>query len=220
MNTSNNRINFIGLKVILILFISVYFGSIILVQGYEQEWHFMQSSSIKKLNENYILPFFEQNWNMFAPNPPDGKRVIAVQFYSKYKGKKTDSTAVLNLHDKVSNQNKKVFFSLNQRLIKYFSDCYNNVSKEAERYKNKKELEKNSSGLKSLKNYARFVLIHQKDFLKRTPYNDSIFCSFYFIHYPLHKIGSSKTPKGYYKKIDNILLCLKEDDLKQNATKQ
>lgn len=164
MDRANNKINFILVRIVLTLFISVYFGSIILVQGYQQGWHFMQSYSIKNLNDNYILPFFEQNWSMFTPNPPDGKRVIAVQFYSKHMGKKMDSTAILNLHDKVSNENKKVFFSLNQRLIKYFSDCYNDVSQKTQRYKNKKELEKNSSGLKSLKNYVRFVLTHQEDF--------------------------------------------------------
>jgi len=109
-------------KAVLALLLSIHFLIIILNQCFQQKWSLINCPIIEKLESMYILPFFEQNWTMFAPNPPTGKKYIALEFYTKNNKEKNTTSGVLNIHDPISQENLQTYFSLNQRLIKYFAD--------------------------------------------------------------------------------------------------
>ncbi|WP_059015033.1 DUF5819 family protein, partial [Flavobacterium psychrophilum] len=139
-----------------IVLLSIHFILVLLNQCYQQNWAYFKTKPIEQINSNYINPFFEQNWGMFAPNPPHGNQYIVVQFYTK-----KDSTELINIHEKIMQSSFKRFFSLDQRILKYFNSCYNDIIiKKSNKYSNE-EMIKKSHGLQSILNYSRIVLQKQ-----------------------------------------------------------
>ena len=146
-----------------IIFLSVHFIFILLIQCYQQNWALFKNSSIEEINLAYVTPYFEQNWAMFAPNPPQGNQFIALQFYTK-----KDSTELVNIHQKVLENSFRNVFSINQRILKYFNGCYNNIIIKKTSDTNNYELLKKSHGLQSILNYSKIVLGNQEKFIKKS----------------------------------------------------
>lgn len=137
-----------------------------------------------------------------------GKRYIAVKFQTK----DARATAVLDLHEGVKQGNMKSYFSIDQRLTKYFSECYNDISLESKAFSDSEALLKRSYGLQSIRNYARFVLGKQSDFLNTRNEGDSIFCTVYLIDEPLAGVGQTRVPaQRYYQKLNPIFISRKRD---------
>jgi len=111
---------------------------------------------------HYIDPFFEQDWGMFAPVPPSSNLHVFMQ-YRTVKGGQATTSPWYDVYSPILTQNQSSFFSLNQRLMKYFHGATMNV------YKAKNTLTDTSAaaanqavthsyGYKSLRNYAKIVL--------------------------------------------------------------
>lgn len=196
------------IRIIIISILSIHFIIIILSQINEQFKAESKLDIINEIDSYYVLPFFEQHWSMFAPNPPDGKRFIAVQFWNA-NGIKKDSTKILNIHESISQDNMRTYFSLNQRMIKYFAECFNDLSSHLSNKKLNREKLLNSAGLKSIKNYMVYVLKNQKEFLKLTQKGDSIYSTIYLVNEPLPGIREESISEKYYQKVDSILLVSK-----------
>ncbi|MDQ1164408.1 DUF5819 family protein [Flavobacterium sp. SORGH_AS_0622] len=195
-----------GLCILLIVFLSIHFALVLLTQCNQQNWTVFKLKLIDKINEHYINPFLEQNWGMFAPNPPRGSQYIAVQFYTK-----KDSTEPINIHQKVMENNFKSFFSLDQRILKYFNSCYNDILiKKAENPLNKELLQK-SHGLQSILNYSKIVLQKQNLFVTKLTPNDSVYVNLYLVDDPLNNIEFSelKNEKSYLT-VKGIFLTSKQ----------
>ena len=148
--------------------------TIIIVQC-RQLGYIPASNKIAEIVEfNYVTPFFEQNWGMFSPNPPKGKKYIAIEFFTE-----ENKTALLNIHEAISQNNKQEYFSLNQRLLKYLIECANEVA--SLKGVNEKEVINNSFAVQSIKNYALYVLKKQDKFLSNIQAKDSVFINLYVI---------------------------------------
>jgi hypothetical protein len=200
-----NRNNIV-FKVVIISVIFIHFTLVGLTQSYDLGLPFLQRNNVKKINENYIYPYFEQNWGMFAPTPPHGSEYIIIQFYSK----KIISNPI-DIHEKIKKSSFGSPFSLNQRIIKYFSECYNDIiEKKAKGYSNT-ELEIKSHGLKALLNYSKIVLKNQTEFLTQLKSKDTIKVNIYLINEPLSDIKSLKSKKEkYYIQLKDINLIIKK----------
>jgi hypothetical protein len=198
-------------KITLVSIISIHFFIVILLQCYQQKWTSVEYSILDKLESFYMLPFFEQNWSMFSPNPPTGKKYIALEFYTKKNNEKNITSSILNIHDPISKENLQTYFSLNQRLIKYFVECSNEIIIKSKTYKTPKELNSNSNAFRSIKNYSKFVLFKQKEFLNKINTKDSVFMNLFIVSEVLPSISEQdKNPEKYFQKIENIFLTKKD----------
>jgi Family of unknown function (DUF5819) len=198
-NTTKIYTAFIG------LLLSIYFIIVVLTQCYDQGWSFFKVKPIQYLKEHYVSPFFEQNWGMFSPNPPHGNEYIMVKFYTQ-----NDSTKLINIHEKIKENSFKNPFSLNQRIIKYFNECYGDIAtKHSEGYLGN-EFVKKSYGLQSILNYSKIVLKNQKEFLKGVNPNDTIKVNLYLVQEPLNDFEKSKLKREqFYTEIKHLNLTTK-----------
>lgn len=116
---------------------------------------------------HYIDPFFEQDWGMFAPVPPSSNLHVFMQYRVVKAGQATTSPWY-DVYSPILAQNHSSFFSLNQRLMKYFHGATMNV------YKAKNTLTDTTAtvvnqaitrsyGYKSLRNYAKIVLSNKNE---------------------------------------------------------
>lgn len=189
------------IKILIITLISLHFIFIIISQLYEL--NIFNNKYSKIVDEYYILPYFEQHWGMFSPNPPQGNQFIMIKFRSSGK------SIVIDLHEKIRKNSNKKFLNLDQRLMKYQTECFNDIMNKLQT----KEISlnnpnvKKSKGLQSTMNYSLFVLKKQKDFVNQLKPSDSIFVDFYLIDDVLDKPESKNKYKGkYYTEFKNIFL--------------
>lgn len=200
-----NKVNIV-FKGVIISLIFIHFILVGLTQSYDLGLPFLQSDNVKKINDYYIFPYFEQNWGMFAPNPPHGNEYIIIQFYSK----KIISNPI-DIHEKIKQSSFGNPFSLNQRIIKYFSECYNDIIEKKAKGLSNNELEVKSHGLKALLNYSKIVLKNQTEFLKQIKSKDTIKMNIYLMNEPLNDIKSAKLKKEkYYIQLKDINLIIKK----------
>lgn len=192
---------------ILIVILSLHFTIIIATQCYNQGWEFTRLKCIEKINDNYVNPYFEQSWTMFSPNPPQGNEYICIKFHTKNRMTKT-----INIHERIKQNNFKIPFSLDQRTIKYLSECYSDIlANKNLGYSNHKLFQK-SNGLQSILNYSKIVLSKQKEFLKNSNANDSIKIDLYLVQEPLNVFEKSKLKREqFYVEIDDLYLTTKKE---------
>lgn len=192
-------------NIVLITILSIHFLLIITGQCYDQGWNFINNKFTSKINENYITPYFEQNWCMFAPTPPQGNEYIAIRFHTA-----KISSPVINIHEKIKNDNFKKPFSLDQRTIKYLSECYSDVLTKHSEGNTNKELMKKSNGILSILNYSKIVLLKQKGFLNQVGLNDTINVDLYLINEPLSPFNKPERKREqFYTEIKNLYLTKK-----------
>jgi hypothetical protein len=190
---------------VLMVLLLIHFTLIIATQCYDQGWELMRLKYIEKINNNYVNLYFEQSWSMFSPNPPKGNEYVCIKFHSQ-----TITTKTINIHEKIKQNSFKTPFSLDQRTIKYLSECYSDILlKKNLGYSNNELIEK-SHGLQSILNYSKIVLSKQKDFLKNINANDSIKIDVYLIQEPLNVFEKSKLKREqFYVEIKDLYLTSK-----------
>ena len=122
-------------------------------------------------SNRYITPFFEQNWSMFAPNPPISTIACLMKFKIIRKNNVIIETEYLDIHQPVVIAGRSSIFSLDQRLLKYMHGCISDIISKNSNYlafqSNAKEINHNctlqaylqmhSSGYKCLKSYSKTV---------------------------------------------------------------
>jgi len=192
------------LQILVVVLLVCHFLLIIINQL--DNLNYIKNSKLTEFAERYTNPFFEQNWGMFAPNPPRGNQYVIV----KYKFKK--DSLVLDIHDKISQNSIFSIFSINQRVLKYQNECYNDIINKL----NAKKISfdsinvHKSHGIESLLNYSRFTLYNQDVFLKKVQHNDSVFVDFYLVDEILDKPSKKrKYIKKQYIELKNIFLVKK-----------
>ncbi len=180
-----------------------HYSLVILIQCYDQGWKIFKTKNIETINKNYITPFFEQNWGMFAPNPPKSNEYFIIKFHTNSKTSK-----FIDIHTAVINSSFSNPFSIDQRTIKYFSECYNDIAKNINKGYSNQDFLKKSYGLQSILNYSKIVLSNQTAFLNSIKPNDSIKVVLYLINEPLKSFENRRMRKSqFYNKIDDIFLA-------------
>ncbi|ADX67057.1 DUF5819 family protein [Weeksella virosa] len=191
--------------IVLKIIFSVYFLFIIFIQVYDQ--NFFESEKVGKIKNKYALPFFEQNWGMFSPNPPMGNHYFLVKFESG-----NIESDYIDIHKKVREKSFNSLFSIDQRIIKYFAECYNDIVRKKSKNINIEKNIHSSHGLESILNYSKIVLNNQRDFLEKTSPNDSVFVKIYLIDEQLNKdIYKDKTYTKSFIELDRIYLTTTEN---------
>jgi hypothetical protein len=174
------------------------------LQIYDQKY--FESDFIFKIKNHYALPFFEQNWGMFSPTPPMGNLFFLV----KYVSNKNESNYI-DIHKNVRRESFSSLFSINQRIIKYFAGCYNDIARKKRNGINIEGNKQLSHGLESILNYSTIVLATQKDFLKTINRGDSIFIKIYLIDEKLNQnIFNQKSFTKSYIELEKIYLTNKK----------
>lgn len=146
-------------KLISLMFISHFAVLFIYLTG-DLELLPKEFAKYTKWTNKYVNPFFEQNWGMFAPNPPTSNLHVFVQYIIPEANSKKYSTWY-DIYSPVISQNHHSYFSLNQRLLKYFHGCtmevYNAGFEDTTTTSKvgKTAHIRNSYGYQSLKKYAR-----------------------------------------------------------------
>ncbi len=187
------------------LFLSIYFIIVVLTQCFDQGWSIFQTKPIQALKDQYVAPFFEQNWGMFSPNPPHGNEYIILKFHTQ-----NNTTKPINIHEKIKENSFKNPFSLNQRVIKYLNECYGDISSRANKGYSNNEFIKRSHGLESILNYSKIVLEKQTEFLDKISANDTIKVDLYLIQEPLNSFEESKLKREqFYTQIKDLCLTTK-----------
>ena len=185
---------------------------IFIITGQIRDLGFIKNEYTKKIENNYISPYFEQNWSMFSPNPPTGNQYIVLSFRCK------NNNLVLDIHEQVRKGSIFSFLNINQRLLKYQSECYNDILTKIELKKiilNNVDSRK-SHGLQSILNYAKIALIKQSVFLKSINSKDSITTDIYLVDHPLNPPKSKKfLGEKKFIKLENIFLGTKNELHKQ-----
>ena len=112
---------------------------------------------LNKITSPYINPVFEQNWSMFSKPPISTKKILFQ--YKIVKNTDSVTTGWYDINSSINNFNKKYYFSIAQRLIKYESGCLNNILMSIEKCENNNHYEciGNSNGFKSLMQYSKIV---------------------------------------------------------------
>ena len=152
------------------------------------------------MKNDYALPFFEQNWGMFSPNPPMGNHFFLIKFESD----NTESNFI-DIHKNVRENSFNSFFSIDQRIIKYFAECYNDIIRKKNRGIVVEQNIHLSHGLESIINYSKIVLSNQNDFLKKVDSNDSIFVKIYLVDEKLNlNIHETKNYTKTYIELEKI----------------
>lgn len=191
-----------------ILFIIISFHFLLIIIGQLGELGYLNNTLSKNIKNKYIVPFFEQNWGMFAPNPPRGNQYFIISYKTN-----TDSIT-LDIHEKIRQGSILSIFNINQRILKYQNECYNDIIK---KLNNKKldlsKIEKNKShGLESILNYSKLVLIKQKEYIEKLASTDSIKVNIYLVNESLNNINTFyKYNKKEYMVLKNIYLTRKSD---------
>ncbi|QQU05519.1 hypothetical protein I6I89_11030 [Myroides odoratus] len=184
--------------VYLVLFF--YCSFILLIQVYDQGY--FKSETIQQIKENYALPFFEQNWSMFSPNPPMGNHYFLVQFSTV-----TQKSDLIDIQQLIRARSYSSFFSIDQRLKKYFSGCFNDIVK---LQRNNIKIQDNphiSQGLESIVNYSKFVFQNQTDFQSLIQPQDSVFIKLFLVDEQLNTdIHLPKTYTTIYTELDKLFL--------------
>lgn len=188
-------------KVIITVLLILHFSCVILVQLYDLQY--IKTERIKKIKNFYIIPYFEQNWGMFAPNPPQGNQYFLIKFHSG------NNSVVIDIHKKIKENSDKGLFNLDQRLLKFQNECYNDIlnkllhKKLSISFPNTKD----SHGLQSILNYSKFSLKQQSEFLIKLAPNDIIYADVYLMDIPLNPYGSKiKFGNKKYILLPNIRL--------------
>ena len=189
--------------IILQLLLLLYLSFILLVQIYDQAY--FDSPCVKALKENYALPFFEQNWSMFSPNPPKGNHYFLVKYSTA-----TWESDFIDIQQTIRARSFSTFFSIDQRLKKYFSGCFNDII----HLKNSKvniTSPHKSQGLESIVNYAKIVFKNQTEFSKQLHPRDSVFVKLYLIDEQLNEdIHQAKTYTTYYSELNKLFLLIND----------
>lgn len=189
--------------IVLKIFFSSYFLFIILFQVYDQ--NYFKSETVGKIKNSYALPFFEQNWGMFSPNPPMGNHYFLLKFKSK-----NAESSFIDIHKNVRDGSFNSFFSIDQRIIKYFAECYNDIIRKKNRGIIVEQNIDLSHGLESILNYSKIVLKNQNDFLEKVNSQDSIFVKIYLVDEKLNRdIREEKSFSNLYNELDEIYLMSK-----------
>lgn len=133
-----------------------------------------KSEIIATLKKRGIYVFFEQNWSMFSPNPPNSNRSLIVKFVT------TDiESSYLNINDQIRKNSAYSVFSFDQRILKYFTECFNNILKVECNNSAMKGNKIQSHGLESILNYSALVLKKQAQFNSKLKTGDSIYIKIY-----------------------------------------
>lgn len=181
------------------VFLSLYFLFIIVIQIHNQ--NYFESHPIIKISNKYTSPYFEQNWSMFSPVPPMGNRFFLIKFETN----KFESNFI-DINKIVREKSFKGLFSIDQRILKYFSECYNDISAK----KNiGLDIENNihlSHGLESIISYSKIVLSRQTEFLEKLNPSDSVFIKIYLNENHLNPYSMSNGFTKTYLELDKILL--------------
>jgi len=197
-----------ALKYTLITIITTHFVCVLAVQLYDLGY--LRNSVVEKIQKHYILPFFEQNWGMFAPNPPKGNQYFLVRFYTNQR----NDTITLDIHKKVLENSTWGLFNNNQRVLKYQNECYNDIINKinSQKLSFAKPDVSQSHGLESILNYSEIALVKQKDFLEKI--NDSIFADIILVDQTLSPPNSKEK---YFDKryilLSNIFFGKKQNSL-------
>ncbi len=119
---------------------------------------------------------------MFAPNPPKGNQYFIVKFKTK-----KDSLTV-DIHEQVRKGSMLGLFNINQRILKFQNECYNDILRKLESKKiTYSNIEiKNSHGLESIINYSKIALQKQTGFLSKIKPNEIFYLDLYLIDEPLN----------------------------------
>jgi len=187
------------LKYALIVAITMHFLCVVIVQLYDLGY--LKNSISEKIQKHYILPFFEQNWGMFAPNPPRGNQYFVVRFYTNQ-----NDTLTINIHKKVLENSTFGLFNNNQRLLKYQNECYNDIINKISSQKlNLTNPDVSQShGLESILNYSEIALAKQTSFLEKI--NDSVFIDLILVDEALSPPNSEeKYLEKSYLVLSNII---------------
>jgi len=190
-------------KLIYILFISHFLVLFIYLIGDLEYLPKSYRSSIEWTN-NYINPFFEQRWGMFAPNPPIYNMNIYVQYITPTATQVKYSTWY-DIHSPIINQNSSSYFSVNQRLLKYFHGCAMEVYQAGFPDSTKlsdsliNDAMHNTYGYRSLRRYARIVYSNQfKQFSNKKVKFKLKFVNIYFpVFTDRKKIYQNTKPEEY-----------------------
>lgn len=122
-----------------------------------------------KFAEDYATPIFEQNWSMFAPNPPSSTFSCLIMYKVVSSNGSTKESEYYDIHDPVVNASKRSLFSLDLRLLKYMHGCIMNTISRNNDYLVATKMDKssrdhlpdylavNSSGYQCLNEYAKIV---------------------------------------------------------------
>jgi hypothetical protein len=189
--------------IVLKIFFSSYFLFLILFQVYDQ--NYFKSETVGKIKNSYALPFFEQNWGMFSPNPPMGNHYFLLKFESK-----NAESSFIDIHKNVRDGSFNSFFSIDQRIIKYFAECYNDIIRKKNRGIIVEQNIDLSHGLESILNYSKIVLKNQNNFLEKVNSQDSIFVKIYLVDEKLNRdIREEKSYSNLYNELDEIYLMSK-----------
>lgn len=187
----------------LTVLVASYFFFIVLFQVYDQDY--FKSEIVGNIKNDYALPFFEQNWGMFSPNPPMGNHFFLIKFESN----NTESD-LIDIHKSVRENSFSSFFSIDQRIIKYFAECYNDIIRKKSKGIVVEQNIHSSHGLESILNYSKIVLKSQRDFLEKIDSNDSIFIKIYLVDEKLNlDIREEKSYSKTYMELEKIYLTNK-----------
>lgn len=193
-------------KTFFIILISLHF--ILIIVSQLKELKILNNKFSQMVEHYYTLPYLEQNWGMFSPNPPQGNQFIMIKFRTN------NSSVLIDSHKKIRENSNKGFLNLDQRLMKYQIECFNDIINKIQA--NELDLDKpnikNSIGLQSTMNYSLFVLKKQEGIIENSKPTDSIFIDLYLIDDVLDKPKSKNKYKGkYYTEIKNIFLTTKNE---------
>lgn len=201
----------IFLKNFILLILVIHFTFVVIVQFYDLGY--TNNRIAEKIKNNYITPFFEQNWGMFAPTPPHGNQYFVIKFH-------TDKDSIIvDIHEDIKNNSNRGFLNINQRLLKYQNSCYNDIIKKRSigRLNNIYKDKNKSHGLESILNYSKLTLKNQKAFLNTISDKDSVFIDIYLINEPLLPSNSKKKyEEKKYITLTDIYLTTKQSLYEQS----
>lgn len=192
------------IKLFIIILITIHFSFIITSQL--RELKILDTHLSKIIESHYILPFFEQNWGMFSPNPPQGNQFIMIKF------KTYQDSIIIDPHKNIRNNSNGGFLNLDQRLLKYQAECFNDIIEKNNQLNSNSCNDKKNYGLLSFINYSLFILKNQKSFTKNLKSSDLIYIDLYLIDDILDKPQSKQKFKGrYYTEIKNVFSITKNE---------
>ena len=189
------KINLLSVCILILYFLFIGCAQV-------NDLHYFDSKILKNIKEHYALPFFEQNWSMFSPSPPSGNRYFLLKFSTN-----TAESDYIDINKTIRARSFSRFFSIDQRIKKYFSGCFNDIIETQKTGVNLTVNPYKSQGLESLLNYAKFVFQNQEDFKSQIQPKDSVFVQIYLMDEQLNRnIHQKKTYTTVYNEIGKIYL--------------